>query len=119
MSVNKIIINNDQKRKSFDLIKEIMAQYVLALEKLIEIQPANDLFNKTSKNLIIDFTENMKKLISSNQEEIEISKNVTDIIQEAMNFYWLNGKTIFNNYSEIDYVNACNLISFNSKSFVK
>lgn len=119
MSKNKIIINNDQKKKSFDLIKEIIAQYIVTLEKLTEAQPANDLFNKTSKNLILEFTEDMRTLIVQKDEEIEFSNNILDILKETINFYWVNGRTIFQNYTETDYVNACNLLNLNNKSFVK
>ena len=49
----------------------------------------------------------------------DAGKYYLGIVKETLNFYWQNGKEIFVNYSEIDYVNACNLLNIQNKTFVK
>lgn len=119
MSNKNIIMINNNNKKSFYLIKEIMSQYVLTLEELTVSQPSNDLYNKTNKNLILDFIEDIRTFISKEENKIEFSNNIIDILKETLNFYWQNGKEMFSNYSENDYVNACNLLNQKNKSFIK
>lgn len=119
MRNNNIIIIKKNNAKSFDLIKDVMAQYVLTLEELTQSQPSNDLFNKTNKNLILDFTNEMRIFITEENKKIDFSNNIIEILKETLNFYWHNGKEIFIKYSETDYVNACNLLTIKNKSFIK
>lgn len=117
---NKIIINSDQKKKSFGLIKEVISKYVHTLEKITEDHPTNDIFNKTSKILIVNFTKDLRILAEEeHKEEIELSSSVIDILNDTLNFYWSNGRVLFERYNENDYINACNLLNSQKVSFIK
>lgn len=119
MEIKTIKIDTYQKQKSFDLIKIVMSQYVDTLKILIAQNEQEDLFMKTTKNLISSFTFEMSELIENNDKEYFFSQSKLNIIKDALDFYWLNSKALYEEYNETDYINARNMLHQHTKSFVK
>ena len=119
MEIKTIKIDTYQKQKSFDLIKIVMSQYVDTLEILITQNEQEDLFMKTTKNLISSFNYEMSEIIEKDNKEYYFSEKKLNIIKDALDFYWSNSKALYQDYNETDYINARNMLNQHHKSFVK
>lgn len=119
MKKTTLMIDNYQKERSFSLIKKIMEQYVATLKILTSSSKHDDLFMKTTKNLIEEFNHEMSNFISDKNSTYELKVSTVNILKDALDFYWYNGRECLENYNENDFVNAQNLLSPSLKSFVR
>lgn len=119
MEIKTIKIDTYQKQKSFNLIKIVMSQYIDTLEMLIAQNEQEDLFMKTTKNLISSFNFEISEIIKKDDKEYCFTDKKLNIIKDALDFYWINSKVLYKDYNETDYINARNMLNEHQKSFVK
>ncbi len=119
MNKVKIVVDNDQKEKSFELIKIIIKDFSETLGSLSDSDSSNDIFMRTTRNLFTKLDEDIQEIIKSSERFFEISTYNIQIFKDALDFYWQNSKETFIQFNETDFINAQRLLSGNIKSFVK
>lgn len=97
-----------------------MKDFIDTLNNIKDNDPSNDLFMKTTKNLISNFNQEIKEILDQDQEKFEISIHSVNIFKDTLDFYWSNSKASFVEYTENDFINAQRLLSANHVNiFVK
>lgn len=120
MNTIKIVVDNEQKEKSFELIKIIINDFANTLDNLSEKDPSNDIFMKTTKNLFTGLNINIQEILLSEDKDFEIPSYNVHIFKDALEFYWHNSRDSFIDFNETDFINAQRLLSGNTlKAFVK
>lgn len=119
MSKSILMIDNYQKKRSFNLIKLVMMEYLATLDQIINEPDDDDLFMKTTKNLINKFQDEALEILNNSSELLEIRKENLNILRDTLDFYWQNGKGIYKDYTENDFINAQSLLMPNERIFVK
>jgi hypothetical protein len=111
MIKSTIIVDNHQKKRAFSLIQLVMKDFSSTLNELRDRDASNDLFMKTTKNLILNFNQEVNDIIGCERTEFQISTHSLNIFKDTIDFYWQTARNSFNEFTENDYVNAQRLLS--------
>lgn len=122
MIKSTIVVDNHQKKRAFSLIKLVMQDFSQTLDGLRDKDASNDLFMKTTKNLISNFNQEINDILCCEEVKFEftISTHNLNIFKDTIDFYWQTARSSFEDFTETDYINAQNLLSTTPhKIFVK
>lgn len=120
MIKSTIMVDNHQKKRAFSLIKLVMNDFSKTLDGLRDKDSSNDLFMKTTKNLICNFNQEITAILSCDEKQFEISSHNLNIFKDTVDFYWQTARSSFEDFTETDYINAQRLLSTTSRNiFVK
>lgn len=120
MIKSTIMVDNHQKKRAFSLIKLVMQDFSKTLDGLRNTDASNDLFMKTTKNLISNFNQEINDILCCEEIQFEISIHNLNIFKDTIDFYWQTTRSSFEEFTETDYINAQRLLSTTPRNiFVK